>query len=368
MSDLKVTVIVPRLPPAVDGLGDYSLALARELRNNFGVHSEFIVGDPRWKSIDSVEGFKVNVVSDRKKQQLKKLLPQDPQSIVLLHYVGYGYARRGCPGWLISALEDWKKSDNQRRLFSMMHELFAFGPIWTSQFWTSPIQRNIAKRIIRLSDDTLTSKMTYAEKMVKMSGGRFQSIESMPVFSNIGELEVARPLNLRSPRLIIFGSKGPRQRVYENGVHGLETICRDLGIEEIWDIGAKLEMDLPAINGIIIQTKGILESTEIGKIMADSKIGFFNYPTEYLSKSGIFAAYCAHGMLPVGITWVNQGVDGVVAGEHYWLSDKAGPITPELAGQIAANAHRWYLGHNVTSQAKTYMTKINSLHNKDSHG
>ncbi len=45
----KVYSIVPRLPPAIDDVGDYALNLARQLRKDFNVPTHFIVGNPTWQ-------------------------------------------------------------------------------------------------------------------------------------------------------------------------------------------------------------------------------------------------------------------------------------------------------------------------------
>jgi hypothetical protein len=49
--------IVPRLPPLIDGVGDYSLQLARTLRENHNIDSKFIIGDPSWLGPTELEGF-----------------------------------------------------------------------------------------------------------------------------------------------------------------------------------------------------------------------------------------------------------------------------------------------------------------------
>ena len=40
-------MIVPRLPPIVDGVGDYADLLARSLQTNFGISTQFIACDPQ---------------------------------------------------------------------------------------------------------------------------------------------------------------------------------------------------------------------------------------------------------------------------------------------------------------------------------
>src|SRR4051812_20716814 len=109
----KVYIIVPRLPPSIDGLGDYGLKLATELKHIYGLESVFIVADPNWEKSEKIpfEAFKLD---NRHSSNLLSLLPDEDGSKVLLHYVGYGYAKRGCPFWLVQALKDWKESGNKK--------------------------------------------------------------------------------------------------------------------------------------------------------------------------------------------------------------------------------------------------------------
>jgi hypothetical protein len=361
MSDLNhITVIVPRLPPSVDGVGDYGLNLAYKMRDNYGAITEFIVGDENWSGNNFLDGFAVQQVTNKSALNLLELLPKKQSApVVLLHYVGYGYARRGCPVWLVTALEKWRKSGNNRRLVTMFHEVYAFGPIWNSQFWTSPLQRNLAARLVRLSDRCLTSKQGYAEIIQKFSQGKHSDIPTLPVFSNVGEPEDLQPLSARPRRLVIFGGAGPRSRVYQQSQLALQRTCQDLEIEEILDIGPKLNLDITPVNNIPVTCLGIKSAAEISSILSNSLVGFFNYPLAFLTKSTIFAAYCAHGVLPVG-TWYEGGdTDGLVAGKHYWLGDQQEQKMNLAEGQIVAdNAYNWYAKHNLSAQARIFTNCI----------
>ncbi|MFZ4728709.1 MAG: glycosyltransferase family 1 protein, partial [Pseudanabaena sp.] len=76
------------------------------------------------------------------------MLEGDRTSPVLLHYVGYGYAKRGCPVWLVDGIQRWKNLYPDRLLVTMFHELHASGtPPWTSSFWLSPLQKNLVTRL-----------------------------------------------------------------------------------------------------------------------------------------------------------------------------------------------------------------------------
>ncbi|MBK1987842.1 glycosyltransferase family 1 protein [Sphaerospermopsis aphanizomenoides BCCUSP55] len=361
---MVITVVVPRLPPAVDGVGDYGINLAKQMRQNFNVMTEFVIGDANWTGDDIVEGFPVKQVSTPSKTALLALLPheQNSEQIVLLHYVGYGYARRGCPIWLVEGLEKWRKGANNRRLVTMFHEIYAFGAIWTSQFWTSPLQRNLAARLVRLSDRCITSKQGYADIIGKFSQGKHSDIPTLPVFSNVGEPESLTPLSARPRRLVIFGGTGPRSRVYQTSQLALKRTCQELEIEEIFDIGPALKFEITPLNNIPVTCLGINSASEISDILSSSLVGFFNYPLAFLTKSGIFAAYCAHKVLPVGTWDEGRDLDGLVAGKHYWLGDRYEQKMNLADGQIVADhAYNWYEQHNLSAQARIF-TNFTSFH------
>ncbi len=357
----RVTAIVPRLPPAVDGLGDYGLNLAKQMRQDFGLVTDFVVGEPNWSSQALVEGFAVKQVAKRSSTDLLELLPNDRNltNIVLLHYVGYGYAKRGCPVWLVEGLERWRKAADNRHLVTMFHEVYAFGAIWTSQFWTSPLQRNLAARLVRLSDRCLTSKQGYAEIISKFSQGKDSTIPALPVFSNVGEPEHLTSLSERPRRLVVFGGRGPRSRVYQHSPLALQRTCRELEIAEILDIGPGLDFEIEPVNNIPVACLGVKPAQEISSLLSNSVAGFFNYHTQFLAKSTIFAAYCAHRVLPIGIWYEGQDVDGLEAGKHYWLGDKCQHTMNLSGGQIVADkAYAWYQEHQLSVQTHAFVTYL----------
>jgi len=87
--------IVPRLPPAIDGVGDYALSLARQLRLDYGLDTHFTIGYPTWPQTEQVEGFQTAKLTTCSTEALLNQL--DPKYPVSLHYVGYSYAKKGCP-------------------------------------------------------------------------------------------------------------------------------------------------------------------------------------------------------------------------------------------------------------------------------
>lgn len=353
----QIICIVPRLPPAIDGVGDYALNLARQLRKDFGIETHFLVGDPNWSGATNIESFPISKVTARSASNLLSLLSSDI-STVLLHYVGYGYAKRGCPVWLVESLERWKSSIVDARLVTMFHEISASGPIWTSAFWLSSLQRNLAARLVQLSDRALTSKELYAKILYQLSQGKHNHIAALPVFSNIGEPEQVPPLAKRHRRLVIFGGRSNRLRAYQESLEKLELVCRQLEIEEILDVGPSIGLSLPSVNGVRVIEMGQQSAAQISKIMLNSIAGFLDYNPDFLAKSTIFSAYCAHGLLPVSAHRSTSPIDRIEPGKHYWLPDKQ---TAEYKSgtelqAIADSAYTWYQTHTLPIQTKIFAT------------
>jgi hypothetical protein len=352
----NVYSIVPRLPPAIDGVGDYALNLARQLRKDFNIQTHFIVGNPTWSGESEIEGFAVSQIRDRTANNLVELLSGDRTSPILLHYVGYGYAQRGCPVWLVDGLQRWKSSFPNRLLVTMFHELYASGAPWTSSFWLSSLQKNLAARLTKLSDRCITSKQLYADMISQLSQGKHQQVPALPVFSNIGEPEKP-PLALshRQQQLVVFGGIAKRTRVYQDCQTTLEYVCHSLNIQKILDIGTPTEITPTSIGKIPVLELGQQPANKVSDILADSVAGFCDYNPDYLAKSTIFAAYCAHGLLPINAKDSRFVNDGIRLSEHYWVPNPNNDLLDDFDIQaIANNAYLWYLTHSISAQTKIF--------------
>ncbi|TYQ23359.1 glycosyltransferase family 1 protein [Pseudanabaena sp. UWO311] len=362
MSDLSTVIsIVTRLPPAIDGVGDYALNLARQLRKDYNIQTQFIVGNPDWKGEAEIAGFSVNQVTDSNSDQLTTLFEGDRTSPVLLHYVGYGYAKRGCPIWLVDGMQRWKNLYPDRLLVTMFHELCASSYLpWQSSFWLSPLQKSLVTRLAKLSDRCITSKQSYSDILVKLSNGKHKQIQALPVFSNVGEPKQNRPLSDRQKQLVIFGSVANRIRVYRESQEALNSACQSLDIQSILDLGTPTGIEPQTIGNVPILELGMQPAEKISEIMADAIAGFLNYNPNFLSKSGIFAAYCAHGLLPINVRGSDIPIDKIKLGEHYWISSKVELKDIERMQAISNNAHAWYSSHNLSSQSKIFFHILNT--------
>jgi len=353
---LKILQIVPRLRPAVDGIGDYALNLAIELEKHFKISTEFLVADPLWEGSNSVNYFKINKINKRNFDELLKNISSF--STILLHYVGYGYSKRGCPNWLINALECWRNEFSNKKLVTMFHEVYAEGrPPWTSAFWLLDIQKNLAKRLVNISDYQITNKIHYSNLLRSLSKKKNLEIPVFPVFSNIGEPISIPELNSRKRQIAIFGMKEKRKRVYYNSRKKLLLTLQVLGINKIIDIGPNIEIELSKFKNIDIECLGELDEKKIGEILLNSFVGFLDYNPSYLAKSGIYAAYSSHGILPVNVKEGRVAYDNLEAGKHYW-SPKMKGLNTETAQRIATSANEWYKNHKLAVQVEIFQKML----------
>ena len=136
---MKVLQIVPRLPPPAEAVGAYAAALGRVLAAG-GMSSCFLVGDRHWAhAVEPEAGADLAgaAVLERRAATMARQLAATGATAVLLHYVNYGYAPRGCPAWLVRGIARWRSGATGRRLVTYFHEVYATGPPWRSSFWTS---------------------------------------------------------------------------------------------------------------------------------------------------------------------------------------------------------------------------------------
>jgi hypothetical protein len=350
-----VIAIVPRLPPAIDGVGDYAHCLAQQMRQDFGIQAHFIVCDPSWSGPSDLDGFPVSRLDRRSATDLYSMLKQQSSVSILLHYVGYGYAKRGCPIWLANALDQWKARNSNARLVTMFHEAYASGPIWTSAFWLSSLQKHLATRLASLSDRCVTSTEIVTAILTSMVNPTTQAdIITLPVFSTVGEPDHLKPLAERPRRLVVFGSRGVRKRVYEQAYAHLAATAKALEIDTIYDIGAPTGLDITQVEHIPVVSLGKCSAVEVSQHLQEALAGFLDYPPRLLGKSTIFAAYAAHGLLPIVNAPVESiQIDGLESGKHYWITTaSADLLNPLAAAAIASNAYGWYKTHNLASQSR----------------
>jgi len=356
----EIVQIVPRLAPSISGVADYASLLAQRLREDYQIDSSFLVGDPAWQGPARLDRFSVERIDGQQARELERHLTKLGASIVLLHYVGYGYQKRGCPVWLLRGLQSWKRQSPRHRLIVMFHELFATGRPWQSSFWTAPLQKSLAKSLALLSDHNVTNRLQSRRILERLTGRLENDFSVVPVFSNVGELAAPDDWISRPPVAVIFAGGRWLGRLAEQFRSMMADCCQRFGIGKIVCIGSSAGT-APTKFPIPIEEHGYLDARQTCQLIKQCRFGLMDYFPGYLGKSTVFAAYAALGCVPLLLCENGSELDGCVTGKNCLVIEKLpNQIADDRLRQVADNAMAWYRSHNLAHTARFYAETLRS--------
>jgi hypothetical protein len=352
--NLAVLQIVPRRTPQPDGVGDYATLLAEALFERFGWVSRFIIGTPAETEAPVEDRWLNSALPARNAGALARQLAelcQDPQThAVLVHISGYGYQKRGTPFWFLKGLRAWRRNDKHTRLIGIFHELFATGRVWNSSFWLSRAQRYVTRELWRLCDHALTNNQAYSNQLAAWRPDMQDEISVNPVFSNVGEPDKIIPFSERPPDMAVFGRPGLEQGIYIGPQSDSAASVADrLGVERIIDIGERIATLPPNLGNATVASFGRLCRGSVSQYLQNCRYGLLNYDIARLGKSGVFAAYAAHGVIPICIGSTACATDDLEEGRHFlrWPFE----CLPEDFSEIQRNLALWYQTHSLAEHA-----------------
>jgi hypothetical protein len=336
--------IVPRVPGGIDGVGDYALTIARKLRNQFGCDTIFAAFEAA--STQAVAGFEV--------WPLERLLEKPAHRFehVLLHYVNYGFQKRGIPFRLLSILRSWRQQ-HRGKLVTVFHELYASGPPWTSAFWLQPLQMRLAKSVARASDVCIVSSENFRRELGRALAEA--QIELHPVPSGFGEpLLSSQQIGDRNPhQWVIVGGTALVERSLRSFLRLFSAVPAGVAPRKLFVLGGNenpvtrsLIRDLPFERGY----RPRIAAEEASEILCSCSFVWFDYfhrpevETAIVLKSSAFASACAHAIIPV---FPHRGstvsVDGdQLPGPFFVERDRAEAPDLELRAKVATEIYHWY--------------------------
>jgi len=259
---------------------------------------------------------------------------------LLLHFSGYGYHKRGVPLWLVEHVR--RLRTRFQAIGVVFHELYASSPPWGSAFWLGAWQKRIARELLDLSDFWLTNREESGRWLLARRDAAPHRV--LPVFSNVGE-----PASIdaeRAPHLVVFGGPGVRANVYRWAGGEVFDCARRRGLV-IHDIGPALQ-DAELAQRLVQEkavVHGKLSAQAVSETLSGARYGALSYPTDYASKSGVLAAYSAHGLCPILLWNDYRPHDGLLAHVNYVPGFAA--LEHADARSIGREARQWYEPHCV---------------------
>lgn len=269
--------------------------------------------------------------------------------LLLLHFSGYGFQKRGVPLWLLG--ETKRLRTRFKVLGIVFHELYATGPLWGSAFWLSGIQKHIARDLLQQADFWLTNREVSAQWLRTCTATSPSPHSVLPVFSNVGEPSALD--NERDATIVVFGSEAIRSPAYTWGNGEIFRFAQRHGLR-IHDIGKPMQNTSLASTlseqGVV--SHGLLPAEQVSQHLATARYGVLSYPSDYVGKSSVFAAYASHGICPI-LLWSNLTAhDGMQPNVEYAAGfealDASRGLDPWLIGRAA---RRWYEPHCIAAHA-----------------
>ena len=350
----RVIQIVPARARRAEGVGDYARIVAEGLRADAEVETSFVSCTalaPADRCDDGWETIELSVRSaGALSHSLDGLQARYGSLPLLLHLSGYGFDRRGAPFWLARALRRWRRRNPSQKLVIVFHELFANGPVFTRRFWLGRVQRFVTRALQRISSAGI---VTLGRNLRWLEGAGADAPPSYlsPCFATIGETDTAlEPASQRAARLVIFGRTAVLPEIYGEWAEVLEAFVRENAIVEIIDIGPRTAPPPGKIGGAIVTRMGELDPATLRDALSGARFGMLRYDADWLPKSSILAAYCAHGVIPVCLSGQRGESDGLLPGANYLRLDREHPIPcPQLSeiDELQRRAQAWYSPHSI---------------------
>jgi len=308
-------IIVPRSQSSFCGLRDHAIVIKEELEC-IGVNVDI-----------SVWGFHSS--SQR-------------NTSILLEFTPLAYSRSGLSWLLLLQVLRWRLSGY--RVITYFHELpFSNGSGFKKQLAVS-LQQAHCLFLAAVSAHSLVNQQQGRRWLQLLCGSHRLSF--LPTCSNVGESDsVATPAN-RPLQVVVFGSPGKRRHAHAL-VASLGGYRRLFGANvNVIDIGEPLDLPWELVSEVNVL--GSLPSTEIQVHLLASRFGFFYAEPNQFSKSGVYAAYCAHGVIPV-MAHTAPGMPSCYLTPEDITTSSQRFLNPEV---VWTSSRQWYQEFSVSASAK----------------
>ena len=153
--------------------------------------------------------------------------------------------------------------------------------------------------------------------------------------------------------MAILGRPGAALRAYGKHRDALVATARALGVGEIVDIGPRDAKVPEEVGGLRVRSLGELSAGDISQLLSRCRVGVLDYPSDVLGKSTVFAAYAAHGVVPVITRFRDGNADGLRDGGHFIVARERMDrtySTKELEA-VSQAVSQWYAPHSLERQA-----------------
>jgi len=345
---MSVAIIVPKLPPLIDGLGDYTHHLIQH--SSVLDKAILLVAE---NSEQSQLYFRKNLVLEIPSDSchFNSLLQSYEIDVLVLQYSAFGFSKNGSPINLLRNIRKWKHLNPKSQLLIMIHELWYDTNLTKPGFYIQLIHKYFLLSCLRTADYIFTSTNGYKETVVKCI--KSKNVEALTVGSNILPTRIPSIEQKIPNSWILFGRQTNRL-----------SCLRDFGIwiKKLYEVGLLAQLNIvgPRDNtsmtvqeDLLLQSllpsdeyvqHGPLSGSILSELLLSSSYGMFSQTPLSYQKSTIFMAYAAHSVeVVVPTEWPPSVIhSGIISTPSSLIRDA------ELGNKSRRNGFKlgeWYNDH-----------------------
>jgi hypothetical protein len=345
---MSLCLLTPRLPPKIDGVGDYSFRLWKSWPDP-SEQWKFLVLESADESRNALRGAPVRAVH-KSKSSLQQELKDEGK--LLLQYSLYGYDRNGAPEWLIAALTEWKAQNPQSKLAIMFHETWATGKPWQKAFWQTSSQKRCLKQLLQLADVAVTSNE--ANK---------RDLDSLNITTEVSLIPLGPSFDVSAgdgknwQQLLIFGQQGTRLRSLERHEDLIKALVSNGTVKKIV-IGGKAADVANEPSKVLLESWHLpveieevynFDPERVPTALTNCGLAIISTQSTYLLKSSVFQTVAQIGTIAITLHEHEPG-SPLINGEHF-LSYTRSTI-PALIERLRNTADLEKISRNVRQLSK----------------
>lgn len=326
----RVVFILPQLPPAHCGLGDYSMILLGHMRMDPPPRILVMHGAAETRAahpeldVEPLPSTQAGLL-----ERLRELLAKR----VFVQYVAQGFQSRGCPLWFLGALRKWRMQTADARLVMMCQELWFEPAAWKPDWLLQKFHRRALRRLAGVVDRLFVSTESFHERMDGTTApDRLQVLVNPATIPLAGSPSQAQR---EEGLVVLFGRQGSRIFALQDMSPWLAKLHAGGFLKRLLLVGSR---ETAAMNdredGLvkallpvgIADVLGPQSLESLSQVFLRAELGIFTKTARDFTKSTIFMGYASHGVAilaqkPTGhetppLCWVTSApelLDGTIA-------------------------------------------------------
>ena len=342
---MKIHLVFPTLPPALDGIGDYTARLAAELQAR--KHEvKILTAMPTSCATTEVKTERAfEVEPPQATWPLWNAVRRDPPDWLVVQYNPFSYGRWGFNPFLPLVLRRLKRQHPLLRLAVMVHEPFVPVEDWRTALMTT-WQRGQLWALGCAADLVFFSIAPWAERFRPWFPGT--PVHHLPVSSNVPRTSVSkqamrRELGLAPDEFVVgvFGSAHPSRLMHFIRA-AVERVQADVGALRVLYVGAAGKRVREALGDVPMIDTGALPAADVSRHFAAMDLYLAPFRKGVSTRRGSFLVGLQHGVATISTHGIHT--DKVLLeqnGAAFLLSSDANPDDyARLAATLARDEQR----------------------------